>query len=81
MRINEVKLNIMKKGKLLRNIIPDDEIGKRNPRFYPQNAEIEITPLGYYVPFAVPLAGWIYKNLKTKDINKDLEQGIDFNLI
>lgn len=71
----------MKKGKLLRNIIPNDEVGKINPKFYPQNAEIEITTLGYYVPFAHPLAGWIYKNLKTKDINKDLERGIDFVLI
>ena len=71
----------MRKGKLLRNIIPDDEIGKKNPRFYPEGSAIEITSLGYYVPFATPLAGWVYKNLKTKEINKDLEQGVDWDLI
>ena len=71
----------MRKGKLLINIIPDDEIGRKNPKFYAKNTEIEITPIGYYVPFGNPLAGWIYKNLKTRNINKELKQGIDFDLI
>jgi hypothetical protein len=44
------------------------------------DSEIEITPLGVYVPFSTPLAGWIYKNIKIKELNKDLEEGIDYIL-
>ena len=68
---------MIKRGKLLRNITPDDEITKRSPKYY----RIEITPLGFYVPFSNSLAGWVYKNLKTREINKDLEEGIDYILI
>jgi hypothetical protein len=72
---------MIKRGKLLRNITPDDEILKRSPKYYKSGSEIEITPLGFYVPFSTPLAGWVYKNLKTKEINKNLEEGIDYILI
>jgi hypothetical protein len=72
---------MIKRGKLLRNIIPDDEISKRSPKYYRAGSEIEITPLGFYVPFSNSLAGWVYKNLKTREINKDLEEGIDYILI
>jgi hypothetical protein len=71
----------MKRGKILRNIIPDDEISKRNPKYYREGSEIEITPLGFYVPFSTPLAGWIYRNLKRKEINNELEEGLDYILI
>jgi hypothetical protein len=72
---------MIKRGKLLRNIIPDDEMLKRSPKYYGAGSEIEITPLGFYAPFSTPLAGWIYKNIKSKEVNKDLEIGIDYILI
>jgi hypothetical protein len=71
----------MKKGKLLRNITPEDEISKRNPKYYRAGSEIEITPLGFYIPFSTTLAGWIYKNIKTKEINNELKESIDYILI
>ncbi len=71
---------MFKNGKLLRNITPEDESSKKNPKFYSKGSKIEITPLGYYLPIGSPLAGWIYKNLKTKSMDT-LKQGIDFEFI
>lgn len=69
------------KGRLINDIVPDDELTKRHPKFYSSGSEFEITPLGYYIPHGNPLAGWIYKNIKTRQINTELKVGIDFQLI
>lgn len=80
---------MFRKGKLLKDIIPEDEKNKKNPRFYPCDSIIKTTPLGIYVEDmfsnygnrnfkSVPLAGWIYKNVKNQEANVELVENIDF---
>lgn len=66
-------------SKLIKDIVPEDELKKKAPLYYPKGAKVEITPHGYYVPVGTPLAGWIYKNLKTKQLNTSLVKGIDYD--
>ena len=49
MKINELSEN---KFILINDIIPDDEIKRRKPFFYPKGTIIEITPNGVYIPHA-----------------------------
>lgn len=70
----------MKKGRLIRNIIPDDEAKFKNPRYYPAGAIVDITESGFYVFNGGPLAGWIFKNIKTREL-KVLQEGVDYEMI
>ncbi len=68
-------------GKLLRDFIPEDQVGKRKPWIYRAGSIIEITFLGVYVRKGNPNAGWLYKNMKTREVYKSLQLGVDFEEI
>jgi hypothetical protein len=71
---------------LIEDIIPDDEISKNKPYYYPKGTEFEIKPNGYYVPISykgatkgMSLAGWIYKNYKNSQVYPlTLIEGVDY---
>ena len=73
---------MFKQGRLLRDIVPDDQVTKEFPRKYSRGSMVDINPLGFYVTtLNLTLNGWLYKNLTTKEMNKDLEEGIDYELL
>lgn len=69
---------MIKYGRLIRDIIPDDQLDRKDPSFYSKDSKIEITPLGIYVDSG-RLKGWLYKNTQTQEIYK-LEEGIDYTI-
>ena len=72
--------------KLIRNIIPEDEVGKEKPKYYSVDSYFDINPLGCYIN-NIPnvnsglsgkkMAGWIYRNLTNRTLNILIEN-IDY---